>query len=97
MGPEGILASNISVLLHLTQPACPHRNGDRAESRKYYDRYDPCSDFQLPLVSSSAPAEGLQHAPDSVIEVQAKRTHGHDIEERNRPEGKRCYHVLVNR
>ncbi len=52
--------------------------------------------LSVPLVSGSVPAEGLQHAPDSVVEVQAKCTHCDDIEERNGPDGKRCHHVLVN-
>jgi hypothetical protein len=53
--------------------------------------------LQRCFVSGRVPAEGLQHAPDAVVEVEAECAHRHDIEDGDRPHGKRRHHVLVDR
>src|SRR5439155_16853339 len=46
--------------------------------------------------AGSVPSERLEHAPDSVAEMQAKCAHRHDIEQRDGPKGKARHHVLVH-
>src|SRR4029077_6395772 len=95
IGPDGIFASIIFYLL-LAYPPCQYRDRNRGESQKHHDADDTRESLQRSRVSSRAPAKRLQHAPDSVTEVQAQCAHSHDVEDRDWPDVERHHHVLIN-
>src|SRR5579864_7269282 len=78
IGPDGMLDSSIS--LPSAHPAREHRNRHRDKTGENHESQNPRNSPQTLCVFQVYPAQRLQHAPNSVIEMEAQGAHGDDVE-----------------